>query len=132
MSELLRRYISEVEQDLKIDDFNIKSVQMRMPARKHYWVGRMIDAKVKLNNLNKDRKAAKEKMILQVMQQSPVTLSTAAAEKEVDKTAQIQKLTDEIYEYTIIVEYLEKVEKILSATHWEIKNIIDINRAETI
>ena len=31
-----------------------------------------------------------------------------------------------------IIEYLEKVEKIMGQMHWEIKNIIDINKMEQL
>ena len=34
--------------------------------------------------------------------------------------------------YPNVIEYLEKVEKIMSSMHWEIKNIIDLNKLEQL
>ena len=44
--ELLQQYINEIGKDLVLDDFNLKESQLRLPARKHYWVARLIEAKV--------------------------------------------------------------------------------------
>ena len=98
MMELLRKYINDIGQDLVLDDFNLKEAQMRLPARKHFWVARLMEAKIKRNSLIRDKK----------------TININIAEQDA------------------IIEYLEKVEKILGNMHWEIKNIIEINKMEQL
>ena len=48
---LLEEYIVELEKDVKIDQFNIRDVQMKLPAYKHKWVGRLMRQKQQLNIL---------------------------------------------------------------------------------
>jgi len=130
--ELLRKYINEIGQDLVLDDFNIKEAQMRLPARKHFWVARLMEAKIKRNSLIRDKKKIKKELVKKVITDSPVRISQLAAESAAEKHESIDSLNKGIAEQDAIIEYLEKVEKILGNMHWEIKNIIDINKMEQL
>ena len=55
--ELLAKYIDEINKDLVVTDFNIKDIQLKLPSRKHFWVARLIDAKIKREKLIKHKKA---------------------------------------------------------------------------
>ena len=52
---LLDQYISEIEKDLQINEFNLKDSSMKTPARKHYWVSKLIRHKKNLLILKKQR-----------------------------------------------------------------------------
>jgi hypothetical protein len=130
--ELLRKYINEIGQDLVLDDFNIKEAQMRLPARKHFWVARLMEAKIKRNSLIRDKKKIKKELVKKVITDSPVRISQLAAESAAEKHESIDSLNKGIAEQDTIIEYLEKVEKIMGNMHWEIKNIIDINKMEQL
>ena len=130
--ELLKRYKEEIDNDLIINDFNIKDVQLKLPSRKHFWVARLIDAKIEHGRLLKKRKLLKTALVKKIMQESPVKLTVATAESAADSTDEIQTINDSIKEYDYIIEYLEKVEKIMSSMHWEIKNIVELNRLEQL
>ena len=130
--ELLKKYIEEITKDLQLDDFNIKEAQMRLPAKKHIWVARLMDAKIKRNNLIRDKKQLKKEVVKKVISDSPVKISQSAAESAAERHESISKLNVFITEQDNIIEYLEKVEKIMSQMHWEIKNIIDINKMEQL
>ena len=130
--ELLRKYIDEIGQDLVLDDFNLKEAQMRLPARKHFWVARLIEAKIKRNSLIGDKKKIKKELVKKVIADSPVRISQSAAESAAERHESIDSLNKGIAEQDAIIEYLEKVEKILGNMHWEIKNIIDINKMEQL
>jgi hypothetical protein len=56
--DLIKKYKEEIGNDLVINDFNIKEVQLRLPARKHFWAARLIDAKIELHSLQKTEKSA--------------------------------------------------------------------------
>ena len=130
--ELLKKYIEEITKDLQLDDFNIKESQMRLPARKHFWVARLMDAKIKRNSLFRDKKQLKKEVVKKVITDSPVRISQSAAESAAERHESISKLNERISEQDSIIEYLEKVEKIMGQMHWDIKNIIDINKMEQL
>ena len=130
--ELLKKYIEEIGQDLVLDDFNLKEAQMRLPARKHFWGARLIEAKIKRNFFIGDKKKIKKELVKKVISDSPVRISQSAAESAAERHESIDNLNKGIAEQDAIIEYLEKVEKVLGNMHWEIKNIIDINKMEQL
>lgn len=130
MSETLNKYIAEITEELKVDPFNIKTVQMRMASRKHFWVARLVNTKLELNKAKSKKKAMRYKLIQDIIDQAPVKLTISAAQNAADNSPALTKLTEFIEESEVIVEYLEKVEKIMSSMHWEIKNIVDLQQME--
>ena len=130
--ELLKKYIEDINKDLYLDDFNLKEVQMRLPARKHFWVARLIEAKIKRNTLFAKKKKLKKDLVKKVIEDSPVRINQTAAETAAERYDSVVTINNSIKEQDTIIEYLEKVEKILSTMHWEIKNIVDINRMEQL
>ena len=130
--ELLQRYIKEVSADLVIDDFNLKNVQLKLPATKHCWVARLIEAKIEKENLIKTKKASKKAIIKDVICASPVKISQAAAEQAAERHDTILSITNKIKEYDLVIMYLEKVEKVLHQMTWDYKNIIEINKLEQL
>ena len=129
---MLKKYIEDINKDLYLDDFNLKEVQMRLPARKHFWVARLIEAKIKRNTLFGKKKKLKKDLVKKVIQDSPVRINQTAAETAAERYDSVVSINNSIKEQDTIIEYLEKVEKIMSMMHWEIKNIVDINRMEQL
>lgn len=129
--EILDAYTEELKKDTTVNDFNVKEVQMRLPAKKHYWASRLIDAKRNLLKLQDKRRKEKDRLTKETIEQSQVRISIATAQDAVEKSNVIQQLTNDIKEHEIIIEYLEKVEKILQSMTWDIKNIITIMQMET-
>lgn len=130
--DLLEKYREEVGKDLVLDDFNIKNAQMKLPSRKHYWVARLIDAKIDLNRLFSKKKDVKKQLLKKIAQESPVKLTSQNMENIADNTDEIKDINSKIKDFEILIEYLEKIEKILSTMHWEIKNIIQLNEQERL
>lgn len=130
--ELLKQYREEIARDLVIDDFNIKGVQTRLPARRHFWVARLIDAKIELNNLKKKQKTLRSTIVQKIINESPLKVTQTTAEIAADKTEDMQGIADSIKEYEFLVEYLERVEKIMSSMSFDIKNIIEVQKLEQL
>lgn len=128
--ELLKKYREEIEKDLVINDFNIKEVQMRLASRKHFWVGRLIDAKIAKSDLEKRKKALKRALVTKIIAEAPVKLTTSTAESAAEQCDDIADINDKLKEYEYVIEYLEKVEKIMGGMGWEIKNLIALNLSE--
>ena len=122
--------MEEIGEDLVLNDLNLKQQQQRLPARKHFWVGRLIDAKIKRNDLIAEKRKLKKDLVKKVIEDSPVRINQTSAESAAERYESVVKLNKRIQEQDTIIEYLEKVEKILSNMHWEIKNVIDMNKME--
>lgn len=130
--ELLNRYKSEIEKDLLVTDFNIKEVQQKLPARKHFWAGRLIDSKIEQQRLIKHKKRVKTELIKRINTESVVKLTVQSIENAAEQAEDIVNITEKIKEYDYIIEYLEKVEKIMSNMHWDIRNIVEIQKMEQL
>lgn len=130
--ELLKKYMDEIGKDLVVDDFNLKEVQMRLPARKHFWVARLMDAKVEKNKLIAKKKSLKKDLTKKVIADSPVKISPAVAEQHAERHSSVVDITNQLAEYSVIVEYLEKVEKVMSQMSFDISNIVKINQLEQL
>ena len=122
--------MEEIGEDLVLNDLNLKQQQQKLPARKHFWVGRLIDAKIKRNDLITEKRKLKKDLVKKVIEDSPVRINQTSAETAAERYESVVKLNKGIQEQDTIIEYLEKVEKILSNMHWEIKNVIDMNKME--
>ena len=130
--EILQRYIQQVGEDLALSEFNIKEAQMRLPARKHYWVARLIEAKIAANKLEKEHAALVKNLTDQVKTHAPVALTPSAIKNAVESNSSVATLVEKLKDTKLLVEYLEKVEKVFSSMHWEIKNIVDIQKMEQL
>jgi hypothetical protein len=128
--ELLKNYFEEVGKDLVLDDFNIKEQSMRLPARKHYWVAKLIKAKIERNQTFEKKRKLKKNITKEVIATSPVKLSQSAAEQAAERHESLSSLTSKIKELDIIIEYLEKVEKTMSQMGFDIKNAVEIMKME--
>lgn len=129
---MLERYINEIEEDLKIDQFNIKEVSLKSPGRKHFWVSRLINHKRNLQSLENKKLDLKKQIMDQIHDQSPVKLSTYTVDKTSDDSGMIREIQVKINEEKLIIEFLEKTEKIFSSLTYDIKNIIEIMKLEQL
>ena len=112
--EILKKYISEIGSELNIDEMNLKESSMRAPARKHFWVSRLITHKLELNEAKKLKEKTIKALMSKVENDSPIAMSKINLEKSIENTDEIKTLNHQIKEHEMIVEYLEKVEKIYS------------------
>ncbi len=130
--EILERYIKEIEEDLKIDEFNIKEASLKSPGRKHFWVSRLIHHKRNLLNLENQRSSLLKDVTRELQAQAIVKLSVPAAEKAVLQSQPIKDLQTKINEEKLIIEFLEKTEKTFSSLTYDIKNIVEIMKLEQL
>ena len=137
MSVILK-YSEELQKDMYIDELNVTQVAYSLPAIKHKWVSRLIEAKLKIKNLEKQKKEFKEKTFLKIKNETSTNhlkLSSIAIERSVDGDENyknfIYQIDDSIEDIKLIILYLEKVENIFKNMTYDIKNIVDLNRLET-
>jgi predicted phage-related endonuclease len=129
---LLSKYIKDVEQDLVLNDFNIKETQLKLPAKKHFWVARLIEAKRELQELSDKEKKIIKILATKIKEQSPVTLSDKTVLNLIEEQEEFAAIKEKKRDLTNVVEYLEKVEKIFGSMHWEVRNVIELQKLETL
>lgn len=130
--ELIERYKEEIGKDLVINEFNIKDVQLKLPSRKHFWAARLIDAKITHFKLVKRKRSLKESIAKRIINEAPVRVTQQTAEIAAESSDELQNITIEIKDYEFVIEYLEKVEKIMSGMGFDIKNILEIMKMEQL
>jgi len=129
---LLNQYIDEIEKDLQINEFNLKDSSMKAPARKHYWVSKLIRHKKNLMSLKKQRDFIKQDVVKKLIEESPVKITMPVAEKASYKHDKMKEILEKINEEELIIEFLEKTERTFSAVGFDIKNIIEIMKMEQL
>ena len=129
---ILDRYIDELKDDTHLDEFTMKDVQMKLPGMKHKWTGRLIRAKLDIKQLYSKRNKLINELSKQLIEQSPVTLSVPVAKKKVEAHESIIDIDDEIDELKLAQLFLEKTERILSSMTFDIKNLTEIIKLETL
>jgi len=132
MKDILTDYFDEAERDAVLDVFTIKDVQSKLPAIKHKWVGRLIRSKRKLNLLYDQRAQIKDDLLKKAKEQSKYKVADNVLEKSIVKTTAVVAVDQQIKEYKLVIEFLEKTEKIFSSMTFDIKNLTEIMKIETL
>ena len=129
---LLEEYISEMAQDVEFDDFSIKETQMKLPAIKHKWVGRLMRAKQSQHILVAEYDEMKRYLIEEAKTNSQFKLTDPAADKAMSKHSTLIKKQEIIDNTKLVIELLEKAEKLFTSMSFDIKNLIEIIKMETL
>lgn len=132
MSDLLNRYLEEAEKDAALDVFTVKDVQSQLPAIKHKWVGRLIRAKRKLGMLQEAREEMLAELVVKAKEQSNYAISESALQKTVMKTNMVKQADKQIKEYKLIIDFLERTERVFSSMTFDIKNLCEVMKLETM
>ena len=127
---LLEKYNKELTDFFAINEFNVKEVQLRLPGVKHLFVTRLIKHKQLEQKLKKAKENAKNRAAKEIEESSPVLLSSGTVQSAIEKSETIQKINQQIIDNSFIIEFLERTEKILSSTTYDIKNIVEITKME--
>ena len=127
---LFDKYRAEITEELDLSDFNMKDVQMKLPAIKHKWVARLIQQKIELSKYKKLKAEAIDALIQSLRKENPVLLSDLALSKQAEKNETVQKIILKIEECEILIDYLEKVEAVCRGTSYDIKNLVEIKKLE--
>lgn len=130
--KIIDQYKKEIETELQVDEFNIKDVSMKTPGRKHFWVCKLIQHKKNLLNLKAQRYNLKKELVKLIQQESPVKVTLPVAEKTAYTHEKMVELQHQIDDQELIIEFLEKTEKTFTSLSFDIKNIIEIMKMETL
>jgi len=129
--DILEQYILELEKDVKLDQFNIRDCQMKLPAFKHKWVGRLMRHKHERVRLNHEKYELKKTIANKIQSNTTYKVSKPVAEKAAGNHDNIVSITNRMDELDVLIEFLEKAERILSSMTYDVKNLVEIMRLET-
>ena len=128
----LERYIDELTKDVEVDEFALKECQMRLPALKHKWVGRLIRLKRDLHNLQQKRYTLISSISDRVRESSEIRLTRPSADKIASRHKDIVEVDVEIKNTELLIELLDKSERIFSSMSFDLKNLVEIIKMETL
>jgi len=128
---LIDKYNADIKKYVTVDEFNMKQIQMDLPATRHYWVGRLMHHKQEILKLKSLRKEAQKKIADKLEHESPVGLNPKTLEQAQQNHPVIAKIDGQIAEHDLIVEYLGKIEANFRSISFDIKNLIEIVKLET-
>jgi len=127
VDKIISGFQKELEADIKMDELSIKEKAMLAPTTKHKWVARTTQYKSTLFKLEHTKK---QKIKTKVVN-SPVVLSKTARDEIMHSDDDIVSINACIDQVKIILEYLEKIEKLTSSLTYDYKNVIDLQKLET-
>ena len=122
-------YRKQYTEFTKINDMNLEERTMHVPAEKHYWVERLIDAKRLKFKLQKERKQQKDANIKKAINEGVVNLSKQTLDK-LENTKEIEELDEKIQDQELLIEYLEQVVRHITYIAQDIKNILTIKEMQ--
>lgn len=127
--ELLKRYQEQYEEFCKIDSFNLDERARRVPAEKHFWVCRLIDAKILRDKLIKQKSRLKNGVEEKLMENSPVRVDKSYLNK-IDESPVLENINEKIKETEYLIEYLDLLVRQVTYIAQDIKNIVDIEKLQ--
>ena len=127
---LFERYCVELSEDTKVDDFNVKITQSELPGRKHKWVARLIQQKIELSKLKDVRKDATKSIVEKLRNDQVISASDKTLYLQAEDHELIRKIDKEIMNCNILIDFLEKEEKVLASMSFDIKNLIELRKQE--
>lgn len=127
---LLETYQTQYKEFTTIDDFNIEQRVMRVPAEKHFWVARMIDAKRQKIKLNRQKKKLRTALTKGMLEDSPVAIDKKTLDK-IENLPEMEDLNEKLEDLDLLIEYLEHVVKSVAFIAQDIKNIIELKHLQS-
>ena len=131
-NKLLEEYVKEFEVDVELDDFNIKEVQQKLPAVKHKWVGRLMRHKQELHQLEARKDTVIDDVAEDLRKSDVIKITKPQAIEASKRHARVIEIANQIKDIKIVIEYLEKGERVLNSMSYDIKNIVTIMQLETL
>lgn len=129
--ETIKKYQQQYEEFCKIDDFTLEDRTKRVPAEKHFWVCRLIDAKIERDKLYRVKASTKNALQRKIMEESPVNLNKQVLD-DLDKTPTLENINQKIKEQEYLIEYLEKLVSQITFIGNDIKNILELKKLQEL
>lgn len=122
--DFFEKYRLEISEDVKIDQLNLLEREMQHPAIRHKWVSRLIQHKKNKIELERKKKTLKQDVLKNITEKGiPTGIPKTAIDNKVESSEVIQKINQEIEDTTLLIDYLERVEKVFSSMSYDFGSI---------
>lgn len=122
--DFFEKYRLEINEDVKIDQLNLLEREMQHPAIRHKWVSRLIQHKKNKIELERKKKTLKQDVLKNITEKGiPTGIPKTAIDNKVESSEVIQKINQEIEDTTLLIDYLERVEKVFSSMSYDFGSI---------
>ena len=128
----LSKYQHEITQDTKLDRVIVEDVQLKLPGLKAKWQARLANHKTEIDKLTDLYNDAIETIANKIEKESLIQISIVIAKKQAENHLLVKKIKKQIQSNTRIVEYLENINKTFATMTYDIKNVIDLIKQETM
>jgi len=128
---LVEKYVKELEQDVIIDELNLKEAALMLPAKKAKWVSRLMIEKNNYNDLYKKKDEVVKRVVEEIRVESGVRLTAPTLERAAEKHPDVIKINEDIAIHKNVIDFLERVEKTMQSIGFDIKNLIELIKMET-
>jgi hypothetical protein len=125
-------YMDELKKDTIVNELNLKEKALALPALKAKWVSRLIYHKNSINDLEKNKSKLIRSIVPKVRESMPVKLSDNVIKNTAENTREVQDINNQIDEHKRVVDFLEKIEKVMSSMSFDISNIVKVMQLETL
>ena len=127
--DMIKKLQQQYVEFTKIDDFTLESRAKQVPAEKHFYVSRLIEAKIEKERLLREKKNHRKQLVEDMVTNSPVTLNKQTMMQD-DSFVELSDILNKIKEQEFLIEYLELIVKQITFIAQDIKNIIMIKQLE--
>ena len=124
-------YVEELKDDARVDELSLKEKALHMPGIKAKWVSRLIMHKNSLRGLEKQKGKILGEITEKIKSDSPIKLHHAVLQEKAESLDPVRDLTDKIADEKLLIDFLERAEKIFTSMSFDISNIIKIVQLET-
>jgi len=130
-NNLIETYYAKIEEFLKIDELNIKEVQMSLPSVRHYWVGRLMFHKQQVAKFKKAKEKAAKKLKEKLEAETPVGLTAKTIAESISQHELVLKIDEEIANNEMLIDFLTRVEANFRDAQFGLNNLTKIITLET-
>ena len=123
--ELLKKYQEQYKEFANITDMNIEARLMRVPAEKHFWVSRMVEAKAAKHKLVIQKNKLKRALIDKMVNDGVVSITKKTLD-DIEKSEKFEELNEKLGDLEILIEYLDNVVKCITFIGQDMKNILTL------
>ncbi len=127
---MIDKYAKEMEIDTELSLLNLRDRQLSQPNIRHKWLYRLMQHKRKKAQLN-----FKLSQIIDNRSQEEIKLSRLSMPKlkaKIDKESDVISIKRQIQEENEVIDYLDSVQSILSSMSFDMKNLVELLKLESL
>lgn len=128
IKDVLEKYINDYQNDVIIDEFRLKEIELKVPSLKGKWSAIKARNKAELIRMKAeldDYVNTSLPILIQKSNESGNPLSKTKAEYKLKQSKKYKEHKNKIDNLSILVEFFESCEKNIQSMGFDIKNLVE-------